>query len=163
MALSGVTKDRLQERFRCGLDASQRRKMQQGLDHSEPAVLDAVVRAPGRLVLPRIPLVHRPEPSKRVGLSDPFFYAGPPRDSRLRRNEKTPVRTPGLMSDRMGDPARTRRSGAGVYQADFASRRRALCWKNRAWLITAETLAGWNGFAMRNAGSGRSPVRKRSG
>ena len=43
------------------------------------------------------------------------------------------------------------------------SRRRALCWKNRAWLITAETFAGWNGFAIRKAGSGRSPVRKRSG
>ena len=36
----------------------------------------------------------------------------------------------------------------------------AVCWKNRAWLITAETFAGWNGLAMRNAGSGRSPVRE---
>lgn len=43
------------------------------------------------------------------------------------------------------------------------SRRRAVCWKNSAWLMTAETFAGWNGFAMRKAGSGRSPVRKRSG
>lgn len=43
------------------------------------------------------------------------------------------------------------------------SRRRALCWKNSAWLITAETFAGWNGLAIRKAGSGRSPVRKRSG
>ncbi len=48
-------------------------------------------------------------------------------------------------------------------QAERASRRRALCWKNSAWLMTAETLAGWNGLAMRKAGSGRSPVRKRSG
>jgi hypothetical protein len=44
-----------------------------------------------------------------------------------------------------------------------ASRRRALCWKNSAWLMTADTFAGWNGLAIRNAGSGRSPVRKRSG
>ena len=43
------------------------------------------------------------------------------------------------------------------------SRRRALRSKNRAWLMTADTVAGWKGFAIRNAGSGRSPVRKRSG
>ena len=40
---------------------------------------------------------------------------------------------------------------------------RELRWKNRAWLATAETIAGWNGFEIRNAGSGRSPVRKRYG
>ena len=28
---------------------------------------------------------------------------------------------------------------------------------------TADTTATWNGFAIRNAGSGRCPVRKRSG
>jgi hypothetical protein len=39
----------------------------------------------------------------------------------------------------------------------------ALRWKNRAWLTTADTVAGWNGFAIRKAGSGRWPVRKRSG
>ena len=39
----------------------------------------------------------------------------------------------------------------------------ALRWKNSAWLTTAETVAGWNGFAIRKAGSGRWPVRKRSG
>lgn len=38
-----------------------------------------------------------------------------------------------------------------------------LRWKNRAWLATADTMAGWNGLEIRNAGSGRSPVRKRSG
>jgi hypothetical protein len=43
------------------------------------------------------------------------------------------------------------------------ARLRELRWKNRAWLATAETIAGWNGFEIRNAGSGRSPVRKRSG
>jgi len=32
-----------------------------------------------------------------------------------------------------------------------------------AGLATAETMAGWNGLEIRNAGSGRSPVRKRSG
>ena len=40
---------------------------------------------------------------------------------------------------------------------------RELRWKNSAWLALAETIAGWNGFEIRNAGSGRSPVRKRSG
>lgn len=40
---------------------------------------------------------------------------------------------------------------------------RELRWKNKAWLATADTIAGWNGFDIRNAGSGRSPVRKRSG
>jgi hypothetical protein len=43
------------------------------------------------------------------------------------------------------------------------ARLRELRWKNNAWLATAETIAGWNGFEIRNAGSGRSPVRKRSG
>jgi hypothetical protein len=43
------------------------------------------------------------------------------------------------------------------------ARLRELRWKNSAWLATAETIAGWNGFEIRNAGSGRSPVRKRSG
>jgi hypothetical protein len=35
--------------------------------------------------------------------------------------------------------------------------------KKRAWLITALTVSGENGFVMRNAGSGRSPVSRRSG
>src|SRR5262245_30778519 len=39
----------------------------------------------------------------------------------------------------------------------------ALRWKNSAWLTTAETVAGWNGLAIRKAGSGRCPVRNRSG
>ena len=43
------------------------------------------------------------------------------------------------------------------------SRRFAVRSKNRAWLATADTVAGWNGLAIRKAGSGRSPVRKRSG
>ena len=41
--------------------------------------------------------------------------------------------------------------------------RLALRSKNSAWLTTAETVAGWNGLAIRKAGSGRWPVRKRSG
>jgi hypothetical protein len=32
-------------------------------------------------------------------------------------------------------------------------RRFALRAKNSAWLAIAETIAGWNGLAMRNAGS----------
>ena len=43
------------------------------------------------------------------------------------------------------------------------ARLRELRWKNSAWLATADTIAGWNGFEIRNAGSGRSPVRNRSG
>jgi hypothetical protein len=42
-------------------------------------------------------------------------------------------------------------------------RLRELRWKNSAWLATADTIAGWNGLEIRKAGSGRSPVRKRSG
>ena len=47
--------------------------------------------------------------------------------------------------------------------AALGMRLRELRWKNSAWLATADTIAGWNGFDIRNAGSGRSPVRKRSG
>src|SRR5438132_2157506 len=54
---------------------------------------------------------------------------------------------------------------AGAFYAAGALgvRLRELRWKNSAWLATADTIAGWNGFEIRNAGSGRSPVRKRSG
>src|ERR1700709_1023893 len=38
-----------------------------------------------------------------------------------------------------------------------------LRWKNSAWLAPAETIAGWKSLDTKNAGSGRSPVRKRSG
>src|ERR1700690_4368513 len=48
-------------------------------------------------------------------------------------------------------------------QATLGERLRELRWKNSAWLATADTIAGWNGLEIRNAGSGRSPVRKRSG
>src|ERR1700694_1468319 len=43
------------------------------------------------------------------------------------------------------------------------ARLRELRWKNSAWLATAETIAGWNGFEIRHAGSGASPGRHRSG
>jgi hypothetical protein len=49
------------------------------------------------------------------------------------------------------------------FAAALGARLRELRWKNSAWLATADTIAGWNGFEIRNAGSGRSPVRKRSG
>src|SRR5580692_1776597 len=68
------------------------------------------------------------------------------------------------------DPAMQRQieCGVGRYAVGWRStgcrsRWRALRPKNRAWLTTAETTASWNGFAIRNAGSGRCPVRKRSG
>jgi acyl dehydratase len=54
-------------------------------------------------------------------------------------------------------------SNRGQEAAALGARLRELRWKNSAWLATAETIAGWNGFEIRNAGSGRSPVRKRSG
>jgi hypothetical protein len=41
-------------------------------------------------------------------------------------------------------------------------RRVALRSKNNAWLKIADTIAGSYGFAIKNAGSGRSPVKKRS-
>src|SRR5258708_25282050 len=47
--------------------------------------------------------------------------------------------------------------------AALGARLRELRWKNSAWLATADTIAGWNGFEIRNAGSGRSPARSRSG
>src|ERR1700739_3928225 len=50
-----------------------------------------------------------------------------------------------------------------LFEATLGARLRELRWKNSAWLATADTIAGWNGFEIRNAGSGRSPVRKRSG
>jgi hypothetical protein len=59
-----------------------------------------------------------------------------------------------------------RRHRSHKYNYDAAAlgmRLRELRWKNNAWLATAETIAGWNGFEIRNAGSGRSPVRNRSG
>jgi hypothetical protein len=39
----------------------------------------------------------------------------------------------------------------------------ALRSKNSAWLTSADTVDCWYGLETRNAGSGRSPVRKRSG
>jgi hypothetical protein len=35
--------------------------------------------------------------------------------------------------------------------------------KKSAWLMVARTVSAWKGFVMRNAGSGFSPVSKRSG
>src|ERR1700756_1209721 len=53
------------------------------------------------------------------------------------------------------------RGGATASQeaAALGARLRELRWKNSAWLATAETMAGWNGLEIKNAGSGRSPVR----
>src|ERR1700748_790865 len=63
-----------------------------------------------------------------------------------------------------GAPDQTRYATSDPNQeAAFTARLRELRWKNSAWLATADTMAGWDGFEIRNAGSGRSPVRKRSG
>ena len=61
------------------------------------------------------------------------------------------------------DPRRRENDDRKTYAVACRSRGRALRPKNSAWLATAETTAGWNGLAIRNAGSGRWPVRKRSG
>jgi len=53
--------------------------------------------------------------------------------------------------------------GNETYAVAWRSRWRALRPKNNAWLTTAETTASWNGLAIRKAGSGRLPVRNRSG
>jgi protein TonB len=70
-----------------------------------------------------------------------------------------PLSAPFLHSRRWHLPRRRFAYAAGA----LGVRLRELRWKNSAWLATAETIAGWNGFEIRNAGSGRSPVRKRSG
>jgi hypothetical protein len=72
--------------------------------------------------------------------------------------EKNPARS--LRARRIGW---TQPNRSDQTEAAFGARLRELRWKNSAWLATAETIAGWNGFEIRNAGSGRSPVRKRSG
>ncbi len=59
-----------------------------------------------------------------------------------------------------GSPA-TGRPAAAVDEAPEAVAAEAS--QDAAPAETAETFAGWNGLAMRKAGSGRSPVRKRSG
>jgi hypothetical protein len=66
-------------------------------------------------------------------------------------------------AERRGDPTRRRMTIRENYAVACRSRGRALRPKNSAWLATAETTASWNGLAIRNAGSGRCPVRKRSG
>src|ERR1700712_2953137 len=87
---------------------------------------------------PRIPLVHRPEPNRRAGaFSGPFFCAS----MLITRQQKTPAgaevfRIDGSTGDAIGFRSRHQA------QAVLAFRRRAVCWKNSAWLITAETLAG---------------------
>src|SRR2546428_11437164 len=43
------------------------------------------------------------------------------------------------------------------YAVTRRPRRFAVRSKNSAWLATAETVAGWNGLAIRNAGPGRPP------
>jgi hypothetical protein len=98
-----------------------------------------------------------------------------PRQS-ARENTAPPVAAPNRRYDGTAAvkeiPARLSHAGLmrallsqsrGYDAAALGMRLRELRWKNSAWLATAETIAGWNGFEIRNAGSGRSPVRKRSG
>src|SRR6478735_2167817 len=80
---------------------------------------------------PRIPLVHRPEPNRRAGaFSGPFFC-----DSMLiTRQQKTSAEAEVFRIDGGAGDASEFRSRHET-QADLASRRRAVCWKNSAWLI----------------------------
>src|ERR1700751_6074902 len=67
---------------------------------------------------------------------------------------------------RFGKARRSKLQGGATASQEAAAlgaRLRELRWKNSAWLATAETMAGWNGLEIKNAGSGRSPVRNRSG
>src|SRR3954454_21054741 len=107
----------------------------------------ALTGHPGHLVLPAFPLcIGRILEAGRF-IPTRFFLDLPPAKKKPRR----------------GGAFSRNRKGRQAHAVARASRRLALCWKNSAWLITAETFAGWNGFAIRKAGSGRSPVRKRSG
>jgi hypothetical protein len=69
----------------------------------------------------------------------------------------------GSRGEKRRDPARLENDDRKTYAVACRSRGRALRPKNNAWLATAETTASWNGLAIRKAGSGRCPVRKRSG
>ena len=69
----------------------------------------------------------------------------------------------GSRGEKRRDPTRLENDGRKTYAVACRSRGRALRPKNNAWLATAETTASWNGLAIRKAGSGRCPVRKRSG
>ena len=55
---------------------------------------------------------------------------------------------------RAGSFLLTQQATADQPVAARGARLRELRWKNSAWLATAETIAGWNGFEIRNAGSG---------
>ena len=100
---------------------------------------------------------------------------GNQRPGQPRRGRKQPrIKKPGALPARpaSGSNLFTRRYATGVKTtlvtqllayATLGVRLRELRWKNSAWLATADTIAGWNGLEIRKAGSGRSPVRKRSG
>src|SRR5450755_1521961 len=93
-----------------------------------------------------------------------FAKLGAPHHARRRQKSfRRAVKRAGLISSQCTVfPISKPPPGVRDY-ATLGARLRELRWKNSAWLATAETIAGWNGFEIRNAGSGRSPVRKRSG
>src|SRR3546814_16615519 len=62
------------------------------------------------------------------------------------------------------ETARRGRCGRPVACGSAAAQfMRALLSKNRAWLIADFTVPSWKGLVIRTVGSGRSPVRRRSG
>lgn len=93
---------------------------------------------------------------------------GPTGLFRLRSSIFSGTSPPGLkqVPASQKSPRRRRRglflmvSGASLPQAALRPARRS---KNRAWLIAAFTASGWKGLVIRKAGSGRSPVSRRSG
>jgi hypothetical protein len=90
----------------------------------------------------------------------PYFLFKPMFLRRSRRHERASASAPVVMAS---TPVAIKEKSFDQETAARGVRLRELRWKNSAWLATAETIAGWKGFEIRNAGSGRSPVRKRSG
>jgi hypothetical protein len=91
----------------------------------------------------------------------PYFFVCARRAAATRARIKTGRRS--FRSSRLSHEKFSGSSRRERYAVGCRSRGRALRPKNNAWLATAETTASWNGLAIRNAGSGRCPVRKRSG
>ena len=112
----------------------------------------ANLRRSGRYFTPRIAVAKGACSSETIGLGV------------IRRGGTTFLQTKiRRATGRAGSILTLRNNYCDQPAAARGARLRELRWKNSAWLATAETIAGWNGFEIRNAGSGRSPVRKRSG
>ena len=97
-------------------------------------------------------------PASSVADLERLLHQVEDRLDRLRRGAARTSSAAPRAVDRVGDSIAAALSDVAERFRDLALRA-----KNSAWLAMAETIAGWNGLAIRKAGSGRSPVRKRSG